>query len=234
MVSVEYRGHVQLWIVVRADGYELRSFRTRRAAQRFANRLNGEITRKIAPSRAARTVYTVGHSTRTLEDFAAVLRAAGVGVLVDVRSAPGSRRYPHFGEAALRESMLERGVTYARVPDLGGFRRAPGGELNAGWQNASFRRYADHMQTGEFAAGIAALEGIAAAGPAAFMCAEAQWWRCHRRMISDALVARGWEVVHLGLGAARRHELTPFAAVDGERLTYPAAPVSDVTTLLAP
>ena len=143
--------------------------------------------------------------------------------MADVRRHPGSRRLPWFGEAALRASLPEAGIGYAHLPALGGRRTRRPGSPNGGWENASFQGYADHMASPEFGEGLARLEALAREAPTAFMCAEAPWWRCHRRLIADALLVRGWEVRHiLPGGRIAAHELTDFAvAGPGAELTYP-------------
>jgi uncharacterized protein (DUF488 family) len=155
-----------------------------------------------------------------------------VQTLVDVRTVPGSRRNPQYGREALASSLGEQGIEYRHEPALGGFRKPSPDSPNGGWDNAAFRGYADYMATPEFAGALDRLQAVArerrAGGPGAstaIMCAEAQWWRCHRRLISDALVVRGWRVLHLGLrGEPIEHQLTPFAVL-GEHLslTYPPA-----------
>ena len=167
--------------------------------------------------------YTIGHSTRSLDELCALLARAGVSALVDVRSAPGSRRHPQFAGRALAASLPARGIDYVHEPRLGGFRRPRADTRNGGWSNAAFRGYADHMASDEFRAGLQRLEEIARADAACVMCAEAPWWRCHRRLIADALLVRGWRVLHLGLGGTpAEHVLTPFAVVAGDlQLTYP-------------
>ena len=170
----------------------------------------------------ARVLYTVGHSTRTLEEFVELLGVHGVRAIADVRRFPGSRKYPHFGEAALARSLPAAGVRYQPMPALGGRRRAAPDSPNTGWRNEGFRGYADHMQSAEFAAGLAALIELARATPTAIMCAEAVPWRCHRSLVADAMIVRGWDVLDItGPRAAKAHELTAFARVDGSRITYP-------------
>ncbi len=145
--------------------------------------------------------------------------------LVDVRKVPQSRRNPQYGREALAASLPARAVEYRHEPALGGFRRPRPDSINSGWHEPAFRGYADYMQTAEFASARAALEALGAERTTAIMCAEAQYWRCHRRLISDALVARGVPVLHLGLQARPvAHELTPFAVIgpDGT-LSYPPA-----------
>lgn len=146
-------------------------------------------------------------------------------MLVDVRSAPGSRRSPQFGRGPLTQALAEAGIDYRHEPALGGFRRPRPDSPNAGWENGAFRGYADHMASEEFAAALDRLQSAALERSTAVMCAEAQWWRCHRRLIADALLLGGWRVLHLGLhDRPIEHELTPFAVVSrhGE-LTYPPA-----------
>ena len=171
------------------------------------------------------TVYTIAHPTHSLEPLPKPMSAHAVSRLADTRTAPRSRRTPQFNREALLGELPAAGIDYMHVPDLGGWRSPRrGSEANAGWRNRSFRGYADHMASEEFAAGLARLGEAAAARPTAVMCAEAPWWRCHRRLVADAPVVRGWEVSHIGsAGRATRHELTEFALVgEGGRGTYPA------------
>ncbi len=169
------------------------------------------------------TVYTIGHSTHSLERLVELLSERGVSGLVDVRTAPRSRRTPQFNREALRSELPNASIEYLHVPELGGWRSPRSdSEENAGWRHRSFRGYADHMSSEEFATGLARLSEVAGERPTACMCAEAPWWRCHRRLIADALVARGWDVCHIGPeGRVARHELTEFALVgEGGRVTY--------------
>ena len=171
----------------------------------------------------ALTVFTIGHSTRTFDEFVATLRAHGVRTVVDVRSLPGSRHAPQFNADALEAGLAAHGIGYRQLRALGGRRRAAADTPNTGWRNAGFRGYADHMQTAEFAAGMEELLAIAADAPTAIMCAEAVPWRCHRSMIGDALLVRGVEVLDIiGEGPPRAETLTSFARVDGTRIVYPA------------
>jgi uncharacterized protein (DUF488 family) len=167
----------------------------------------------------------VGHSTRSLDDLVEMLSWAGATVLADVRTLPRSRRHPHVDGAALAAALPDRGIAYLHVPALGGLRRPRPDSLNTAWKNAGFRGYADHMQTAEFEAGLAALMGAAADGTVAVMCAEALPWKCHRSLLSDALVARGVEVRHIMGSPARPrlepHDLTAWARVKDGRVTYP-------------
>jgi uncharacterized protein (DUF488 family) len=173
----------------------------------------------------ADVVYTVGHSTRSLDELAALLSEPGVGELVDVRSAPGSRRNPHLAARSLAAALPARGIDYTHEPRLGGFRRPRPDSPNGGWQHQAFRGYADHMAGEEFRGGLERLLTIARSRTACVMCAEAQWWRCHRRLIADALLVRGFRVLHLGLGSSpAEHQLTPFAVVGEDlQITYPPA-----------
>ena len=171
---------------------------------------------------AERVAFTVGHSTLGLPRLVELLRMHGVGRLVDVRAHPGSRRMPRFNREALADHLPAAGVDYLHLPQLGGRRQPAPGSVNHGWRVEAFRGYADHMAGEEFRAGLARLEALAAERPTAVMCAEAVWWRCHRRLVADALVVRGWEVRHIASnGTAVRHELTGLAVVEGDRLAYP-------------
>ena len=169
-------------------------------------------------------VLTVGHSTHTKEAFVHLLEANAVGALADVRAHPGSRRVPHFNREELERWLGRAGVDYAHLPELGGRRRPAPDSSNGGWKVGAFRAYADHMASDEFARGIERLEALARERRTAIMCAEALWWRCHRRLVSDALTVRGWRVVHVAAdGSATEHALPDFAVVDGDRLSYPPA-----------
>jgi uncharacterized protein (DUF488 family) len=167
--------------------------------------------------------YTVGHSTRSLPEFIALLEQAGVCELVDVRSVPRSRRHPHFEGEALAAALRAHGIRYAHERSLGGFRRPRPGSPNRGWEQEAFAGYADHMASEEFRSALDRLQASARERVACVMCAEAQWWRCHRRLLADALLVEGWRVLHLGLGREPiEHELTPFAVLGEDRaLTYP-------------
>lgn len=167
------------------------------------------------------TVLTVGHSTRSGEEFGQILSAHGIEVLVDVRSFPGSRRYPQFNRAALAESLASIGIEYRHEPRLGGRRTPRADSHNTAWRNSSFRAYADHMETDDFRKGVEDLLELAASARVAVMCAEALWWRCHRSLISDYLKAAGHAVVHIvDQTKTEAHPFTSAARiVDGE-LTY--------------
>jgi uncharacterized protein (DUF488 family) len=176
------------------------------------------------------TIYTIGHSTRSADEFLALLSDARVRLIADVRAFPSSRRHPQFDRGALAAWLGSAGIGYRHMPGLGGRRTPVPGSPNGGWHESAFQGYADHMRSDEFRRALSELETAARETPTAIMCAEAVWWRCHRRLIADALVVRGWRVEHLGIGDAPVvHELTPFAVVgpDGS-ITYPPAQ----TTLL--
>lgn len=163
-------------------------------------------------------VFTVGHGTRSAREFVTVLTNARIDVVVDVRRFPGSRRHPQFGHDALEATLSEAEIDYEwRGEALGGRRRAAPDSPNIAWRVDGFRGYADHMASPEFQAALAELESVAEAKRQAVMCAETLWWRCHRRLIADALVARGHEVIHLGLGKDEPHRLHPNARVDERR-----------------
>jgi len=157
-----------------------------------------------------------------VEELIALLERNDVKLLVDVRSAPGSRRMPHFAKAALEVSLPAAGIAYLHMPGLGGLRKPRRDSPNGGWRNDGFRGYADHMQTPEFMAALEHLEDMAAQRRTAIMCAEAVPWRCHRSLVSDALSARGVDVRHItGTGEPSAHRITPFAVVEDGRVTYP-------------
>ena len=159
-----------------------------------------------------------------MEEFVEILNTHGVERLIDVRTIPGSRHNPQFGEHNLVASMPEAGIDYQRLPELGGLRHTPVAEasINGAWRNRSFRNYADYMQTPEFVAGIDELIALATKQTVAIMCAEAVPWRCHRSLIGDALLARGLQVVDImSRTSTKPHTLPSFAKVDGDRVWYP-------------
>jgi len=168
-------------------------------------------------------VLTIGHSTRTLEEFIGLLRAHGATRVVDVRTVPRSRHNPQFDEASLPGSLKEAVLGYVHMPGLGGLRHAKRDSLNPAWRNASFRGYADYMQTPEFEQSLDELIQLANQEQIVLMCAEAVPWRCHRSLIADALLVRGIRTEDI-TGPKRRqaHTLTPFAKVQGTTITYPA------------
>ena len=170
-------------------------------------------------------MWTVGHSTHALDELVGLVRAHGVTSIADVRKIPRSRRHPQFNLDALTSGLAAAGLGYRHVPGLGGLRRERPDSINRGWRNPSFRAYADYMQTAMFAAELDRLVALGRREPAAIMCAEAVWWRCHRSLIADALVARGEPVLHiLTPERAEPHVLRDFARVDDGRVTYPGEP----------
>jgi uncharacterized protein (DUF488 family) len=167
------------------------------------------------------TVYTIGHSTRSFDEIAALLRAHGVTQVADVRTVPRSRRHPHFSREALARALLEAGVAYRHFAQLGGLRKPRADSPNVGWRHSGFRGYADHMDTPAFIEALDALVAWAHGGSTAVMCAEAVWWQCHRQLIADALLARGHEVRHImSARSAPPHEMTAFACVENGRVRY--------------
>ena len=212
------------------------------------------------------TIFTIGHSTRSLDDFIALLHSHGINRLADIRTVPKSRRHPHFAGDALARSLPTEDVAYRHFPGLGGLRKPKRNSTNTGWRHEGFRGYADYMQTAEFARALEELIGWAHGGPeraapqldnnvmrveraapqqhegvaradgavppgnvarafqarVAIMCAEALWWRCHRQLVADALVAPGIEVRHIAsASSAPLHTVTDFARVDAGRVSYP-------------
>jgi uncharacterized protein (DUF488 family) len=175
----------------------------------------------------AETVYTIGHSTRDTAELLELLRAHGVEQVVDVRTIPRSRHNPQFNGDRLSRSLDQAGLRYVQLKTLGGLRHARPDSVNLGWRNASFRGFADYMQTGTFAAGLRRLEVLAARRPTAIMCAEAVPWRCHRSLIADALTVAKWRVLHIqSRTTAVPHQCTPFLVVRSARLLYPGRKTS--------
>jgi uncharacterized protein (DUF488 family) len=168
-------------------------------------------------------VLTIGHSTHSIEEFIGLLQAHGATCVVDVRSVPRSRHNPQFNKDALPGSLKKAGLGYAHLPELGGLRHAKDDSINGGWRNASFRGYADYMQTPEFENSLQKLIRLAEREQLVLMCAEAVPWRCHRLLIADALLIRGIRIEHIMTANHRQvHTLTPFAKVRGAVITYPA------------
>ncbi|MCC6848134.1 MAG: DUF488 domain-containing protein [Deltaproteobacteria bacterium] len=171
----------------------------------------------------ARTIWSIGHSSHSAAVFFGFLEWHGIRTICDVRTIPGSRRHPQFGREALRMSAEARGMAYHWMPGLGGRRRRPAGapSRHVAWEVPAFRAYADYTDTSEFAAALAELEREARLARTAFFCAEALWWRCHRRMIADRLVASGWTVLDVDSGGhAAPHHLPEFARVADGRVIY--------------
>jgi uncharacterized protein (DUF488 family) len=167
-------------------------------------------------------IWTIGHSTRNIDDFISLLEENGIRLLVDVRTFPGSNRYPQFNKEALAESLSARAIRYEHFPELGGRQKPKTDSRNTAWRNASFRGYADYMESSQFQKGVERLLALPReAGPTAIMCAEAVWWRCHRALISDYLKARGVEVMHvLGANKVEPHPFTSAARIVNGALSY--------------
>ncbi|MDQ2839762.1 MAG: DUF488 domain-containing protein [Acidobacteriota bacterium] len=169
-------------------------------------------------------VFTIGHSTRMAEEFIRLLKAFKIELLADIRTIPRSRKNPQFESGVLSEALRNEAIDYIHVPALGGLRHPNKDSINTAWRNDSFRGYADYMQTEAFFTAIADLICIARNKRTAMMCAEAVPWRCHRSLVSDALLARGIGVIDiLSATSSKEHKLTPWAQVEGTRVTYPKA-----------
>lgn len=174
------------------------------------------------------TIFTIGHSTRPIDEFTALLHKRDIAQLVDIRTIPKSRHNPQFGQEALHESLALDGIRYVYLQDLGGLRSSRQDSPNTGWRNSSFRNYADHMASDAFTDAIGRLLELAEEHVTAIMCAEAVPWRCHRSLVGDALLVRGITVLDIiGDAAPRPQKLTSFAVVDGTRITYPPEESAD-------
>ena len=168
------------------------------------------------------TILTIGHSTRTLDEFIKLLNVYGVTLVVDVRTVPRSRHNPQFNKETLPNTLKPYGIKYIHMPDIGGLRRAKPDSVNLAWRNSSFRGYADFMQTKEFTENLLKLVALARENRLAIMCAEALPWRCHRSLISDALVVRHVKVEHIiSINSTISHQLSELAHVEGTKVTYP-------------
>jgi len=167
------------------------------------------------------TIYSIGHSTHSLDEFLNMLRSFDIKTLADIRSLPGSRRFPQFNMENLKISLAETGIQYIHLADLGGRRKMKKDSKNNRWNNASFRGYADYMETKEFENAIVKLEHMALERPTAYMCSEAVWWRCHRSMVSDYLKAKGWTVLHImATGKVQEHSYTSPARIVDDNVFY--------------
>jgi uncharacterized protein (DUF488 family) len=156
-----------------------------------------------------KTIYTIGHSTHSIEEFIVMLQVYGIQTLADIRRYPGSKRYPHFNSPALAAALEKEGINYIHLEALGGRRQPKPDSGNTAWRNAAFRGYADYMETAEFKIAIQQLEALALQQTVAYMCSEAVWWRCHRALVSDYLKAHGWKVMHiLSINKAEEHPYT--------------------------
>ncbi|HXA76143.1 MAG TPA: DUF488 domain-containing protein [Candidatus Acidoferrales bacterium] len=182
-------------------------------------------------SKTPLTIFTIGHSTRPITEFIELLQLHAVAQLIDIRTIPKSRHNPQFNSEELARSLRAARIRYVHMKELGGLRHARKDSINLGWRNASFRGYADYMQTNEFGAALNRAIELGATRPTALMCAEAVPWRCHRSLVADALLVRGVRVLEI-IGAAKpkEHALTPFARAAGTRITYPG----DQPSLLDP
>jgi uncharacterized protein (DUF488 family) len=190
---------------------------------RINSKTSGLGGKRTSSAEASHIVLTIGHSVRTLEEFIGLLQTNAVTQVVDVRTVPRSRHNPQFNKVSLPGSLKKAGLGYVHIPGLGGLRHAHRDSLNVGWRNASFRGYADYMQTPEFERSLEELIQFANQDRIALMCAEALPWRCHRSLIADSLLVHGIRVEDI-TGSTRRHVhiLTPFAKVQGMTITYPA------------
>lgn len=169
------------------------------------------------------TIYAIGHSTRPLDKFIEILKAHKITLLADIRTIPRSRHNPQFNLESLEVELPKTKIKYRHLKALGGLRHASKDSINVGWENASFRGFADYMQTAEFAQGIEELIALSEKETVAIMCAEGNPFRCHRMLVADALTVRGVSVLHISSRkSAKPHKLTPFAVVDGTRITYPS------------
>jgi uncharacterized protein (DUF488 family) len=178
-------------------------------------------------------IFTVGHSTRSIDGFVELLRAHGVRGIVDIRTIPRSRHNPQFNADLLEHSLEQKGMSYKHIKELGGLRHARKDSPNLGWRNASFRGFADYMATPEFSEGLESLIEIAIARETSLMCAEAVPWRCHRSLIGDALTKKGWIVRDImSRTVATRHLLTPFLKTKNGQLIYPEDPLQKRMTSL--
>jgi len=167
-------------------------------------------------------IFTIGHSTRTVEEFVQLLKTYSVTLILDVRTVPRSRHNPQFNKETLPNTLKPQGIKYIHIPEIGGLRHPKHDSINLGWKNSGFRGYADYMQTQEFTDNLLKIVALARENSLALMCAEALPWRCHRSLISDALVVRHVKVLHIiSKGSTISHELTEFAHVEGTQITYP-------------
>ena len=165
-----------------------------------------------------KTIWTIGHSTRSLEELLTMLHSFNIEIVADVRHFPGSRKYPHFNKESMEVTLPQNNIQYTHISSLGGRRKVNPGSRNTAWKNNAFRGYADYMETDIFKEGIIELAGKALKQRTAFMCSEAVWWRCHRSMIADYLKLQGWKVMHImDVAKAQEHPYTsPARIVDGE------------------
>ncbi len=168
-----------------------------------------------------KTIWTIGHSTRSFEEFLSILHSFSIELIADVRSYPGSRKFPQFNKETLEISLPQNNIRYVHLKNLGGRRKGNPDSRNRGWRHIAFRSYADYMETAAFKDGIKELERIALQQSTAYMCSEALWWRCHRSMISDYLKVSGWKVMHImGIEKEEEHPYTTPARIVNGELNY--------------
>jgi uncharacterized protein (DUF488 family) len=173
----------------------------------------------------SKTIWTIGHSTRPFEEFLAMLQSFEIKLVADIRSYPGSRRFPQYNKETLEITLPQNKIQYVHLKDLGGRRKTSPDSKNTAWRHVAFRGYADYMETESFKKGIIELEEIASRQRTAYMCSEAVWWRCHRSMVSDYLKAHGWKVMHImGIGKDEEHPYTAPAKIINGELTYQELP----------
>ena len=169
----------------------------------------------------SKTIWTIGHSTRSFEEFVAMLLSLHIEMVTDIRSFPGSRRFPQYNKEILEISLTQSNIQYIHLKNLGGRRKVNPGSKNTAWRHVAFRGYADYMETDAFKEGIKELEKIASKKRTAYMCSKAVWWRCHRSMVSDYLKVHGWKVVHImAIGNQEKHPYTSPARIVGDKLVY--------------
>lgn len=172
-------------------------------------------------TQSLKIIWTIGHSTHSLEEFIQLLNSFSIELVVDIRSFPGSRRYPHFNKEALQLSIPENGIKYTHIAGLGGRRKVQTNSRNTGWRLAAFKGYADYMESDAFKNAMIELEEMAQKGRTAYMCSEAVWWRCHRSLVSDYLKLKGWTVMHImGINKAQEHPYTSPAVIRNGELFY--------------
>jgi uncharacterized protein (DUF488 family) len=170
-------------------------------------------------------IWTIGHSTHTIETFISILKSVQIECIADIRSYPGSRKFPHFNREALEATLPENNISYIHLKDLGGRRKVKPDSVNTNWHHPAFRGYADYMETDSFKEAVKELEYLASVRRTAYMCSEALWWRCHRSLVSDRLKLRGWTVLHIsGVGKTREHSYTSASRIINGELLYSPQP----------
>lgn len=173
------------------------------------------------PSSSQKIIYTIGHSTRTLEEFIDLLKGSHIKLLADIRSYPGSKRFPHFNKEALQKALPKHDIAYQHFPALGGRRKTSKDSKNTAWKNSAFRGYADYMERDDFKKAIVELESVAEKQLTAYMCSEAVWWSCHRSLVSDYLKSIDWKVMHImGENKSQEHPYTSAAKIVKGQLSY--------------